>query len=370
MKNTKKLICLETMNISEAKLTLDRLISKARVHLYKPIQIAEILYRDRSYGDIDLTNLESYRNASKKWRNEVCLRFLGRTSSSSARYQDDLFNENAIPPAVLRVLGEANRAGDGIVEKYIYNRFEERFSQMSQGLKYCNTHNKQNFFVKDFLDTFWNEPGLRRSIDKIYEIVVYALFSTLVESLKVKITIEYDADKQDLLHEFSDFAERVIGLSTLRSKVTMSARINRIGVTNAADRGLDMWANFGMAIQIKHLSLTEELAENIVSSVSSDRIVIVCKDSEEKIIVSLLTQIGWKSKIQSIITENDLIHWYNKALRGVFSEEIGNKVLSTLYHEILREFPATNFDDLNEFKKSRGYDLLSFSGIWREDLKG
>ena len=59
------------------------------------------------------------------------------------------------------------------------------------------------------------------------------------------------------------------------------------GVTNAADRGLDMWANFGMAIQIKHLSLTEELAENVVSSVSSDRIVIVCKNSEEKLIVSL-----------------------------------------------------------------------------------
>ncbi len=354
------------MNISEAKLALDRLISKARVHLYKPIQIAEILHRDRVYGDIDLVDLESYRNASKKWRDEVCLRFLGRTSSSSARYQDDLFNENAIPPSILRILGEENRAGGGIVEKYIYDCFEERFSQMSQGLRYCKIHDKQSFLVKDFIDIFWNEPGLRRSIDKIYEIVVYALFSTLVESLKVKITIESDTDKQDLLHEFSDFAERVIGLSDQQSKITMRARINRVGVTNAADRGLDMWANFGMAIQIKHLSLTEELAENIVSSVSSDRIVIVCKDSEEKIIVSLLTQIGWKSKIQSIVTENDLVYWYNKALTGAFSKEIGDRVLSTLYHEILREFPATNFDDLNEFKKSRGYDFLSYAGVWRE----
>ena len=72
------------------------------------------------------------------------------------------------------------------------------------------------------------------------------------------------------------------------------------------------------------MSLTEELAENIVSSVSSDRIVIVCKNSEEKVIISLLTQIGWKSKIQSIITENDLILWYDKALRGIFAEEIWN----------------------------------------------
>ena len=85
-----------------------------------------------------------------------------------------------------------------------------------------------------------------------------------------------------------------------------------------------MWANFGMAIQIKHLSLTEYLAENIVSSVSSDRIVIVCKDTEQKIIVSLLNQIGWKSKIQSIVTETDLIEWYEKSLRGKFSNIIGD----------------------------------------------
>lgn len=36
------------------KNALDRVIQKSRVHLYKPIQIAEILYRDRTVGDIDL----------------------------------------------------------------------------------------------------------------------------------------------------------------------------------------------------------------------------------------------------------------------------------------------------------------------------
>lgn len=204
-------------------------------------------------------------------------------------------------------------------------------------------------------------------MDKIYEIVVYSLFSALVKSLKITITVEADVAKQKLLEEFSDFAERVIGLSKERSKVTVNAKINRVGVTNAADRGLDMWANFGMAIQIKHLSLTEELAENIVSSVSSDRIVIVCKDSEEKLIVSLLTQIGWKSKIQSIITEKDLICWYDKALRGSFAEELGDKVLSTLYDEILLEFPATDCEDFNDFKHSRGYDSIVSTGIWKNN---
>ena len=294
----------------------------------------------------------------------ICIRFLGRTSTSSARYQDDVFNENAIPPSVLSVLGDENRQTNGAVEKYIYDRFEQRFSQMSSGLDYCNTHDKSNFQILEFIKLFWNEPGLKRSIDKIYEIVVFSLFSALIDCLEIKVTIEADTSKNNLLDEFSDFAERVIGLSKERSKVTVNAKINRIGVTNAADRGLDMWANFGLAIQIKHLSLTEELAENIVSSVSSDRIVIVCKDSEEKLIISLLTQIGWKSKIQSVITENDLIVWYEKALRGTFSNEIGDKILSILYDEILMEFPATNKNDFNDFKHSRGYDSISLNGIW------
>ena len=80
-----------------------------------------------------------------------------------------------------------------------------------------------------------------------------------------------------------------------------------------------MWANFGPAIQIKHLSLDEKLAEKIVTTITSDRIVIVCKDSEESVIKSLLNQLGWKSRIQSIITESELITWYEKALKGSFS---------------------------------------------------
>ncbi|MCI5981949.1 MAG: HaeII family restriction endonuclease [Bacteroidales bacterium] len=63
-----------------------------------------------------------------------------------------------------------------------------------------------------------------------------------------------------------------------------------------------MYSNWGPAIQIKHLCLDVELAEAIVTNISSDRIVIVCKEAEKGVIVSLLTQIGWKSRIQNIIT--------------------------------------------------------------------
>lgn len=349
------------MKIAEAKQALDKVINKGRVHLYKPIQIAEILYRDRVEKDITLSELSTYRNISKRWRDIVCLQFLGRKSTSSARYQDDVFNENAVPPVVLEILGKENREKNGIVEAYVYRKFLERFSQMSTGLNYTITHDKSNFRLDEFLAMFWGEPGLRRSIDKIYEIIVYSLFSALVEALEVSVEVSMNPKKIDILEEFEDFAKNVIQLTLEKTTVKLKASINRLGVTNASDRGLDMWANFGLAIQIKHLSLTEELAENIVTSISADRIVIVCKSTEQKIIVSLLNQIGWKSKIQSIITETDLLRWYEKALRGKFSKIIGNKVLKILTDEIQVEFPATDNQEFVKFIIQRGYNKLTDS---------
>jgi hypothetical protein len=270
------------MNLNEAKASLDKIIDKARVHLYKPIQIAEILYRDRVYKDIDLENLVTYRTASKKWRDLVCIHFLGRTSTSSAKYQDDVFNESAVPPQALEVLGVENRKKNGIVEAYIYMKFKKRYQQLSSGLEYCYNHDKTNFQLLEFINKFWSEPGLRRSIDKVYEIIVYAIFTSIIEYLELKVDVYVDPVKLKELEEFDGFVKKILGFNEVISKTTLNGKINRVGVTNAADRGLDMWANFGLAIQVKHLSLTEELAENIVSSISSDRIVIICKDGEEK----------------------------------------------------------------------------------------
>jgi type II restriction enzyme len=346
------------MNIHEAKQSLDKVINKSRVHLYKPIQIAEILYRDRTVKDIKLDDLKTYRNPSKKWRDTICLQFLGRTSTSSARYQDDIFNENAIPPNILAYLGQENQQKNGIVEAYIYRCFAKRFSQMSSALAYCIDHNKSNFQLDEFIDLFWSEAGLKRSIDKIYEIIVFSLFSAITEAMELSIEVSYNPEKTGILTDFQDFTKSILSLNTNESSFKTEAKIYRVGVTNAADRGLDMWANFGLAIQIKHLSLSEELAENIVSSVTADRIVIVCKNVEQKVIVSLLNQLGWKSRIQAIVTETNLLNWYEKALRGTYSHLLGDKILETLNNEIMIEFPATGNQEFENFYTNRGYDKL------------
>lgn len=349
-------------NRTEAKKVLDMVIRKSRVHLYKPIQIAEILYRDRVYKDINLLELEEYRTKSKHWRDDICRVLLGRVCTSSAKFQDDLFNDTAIPPVLLNELGKENRRTGGAVEAYIYRKFTNKHNQLAAALNYCQEATKENFEVKQFIDSFWNEPGLKRSLDKIYEIVVYALFSTLVEALELQVEISVASEKIQLLVEFEDFAQKVMCIDFSHPHYVQEAKVYRVGVTNAADRGLDMYSNWGPAIQIKHLSLDIELAENIISNVSSDKVVIVCKDAEKKVIVSLLTQIGWRSHIQSIVTENDLLAWYEKALRGEYAEWIGEKLLHRLCKEIAEEFPSIN--DLPDILKNRHYEMIS-NEFWK-----
>ena len=341
------------------KKALDTVITKSRIHLYKPIQIAEILYHIRRYGDINPLELEEYRTKSKKWRDDICKALLGRICTSSARFQDDLFNDNAIPPTILNVLNTENIRTNGAVEAYIYRCFTNKHNKLSAALSYCMNSTKDSFNVQKFIDSFWSKPGLKRSLDKIYEIIVYSLFSTLVDSLNLKVEVSVNKEHFDILSEFEDFSRKVMCIDFSNPTFSQDACVYRVGVTNTADRGLDMYSNWGPAIQIKHLSLDISLAENIVSSVSSDRIVIVCKNAEKNIILSLLTQIGWKSHIQSIITENDLIDWYEKALRGTYKDLTGDNLIKCLCKEIAQEFPSV--EAVPDVLATRHYERISDS---------
>lgn len=133
-----------------AKDALDSLIKKGRVHLYKPIQIAEILRKDRIEGGLNLLDKDTYRKESKKWRDIVTQKLVGNISTSSARYQDNLFEENAIPPRILNILSQENRRTSGAVEAYIYKKLKERLKLLTSGINYCCSHNKKNFQLREF----------------------------------------------------------------------------------------------------------------------------------------------------------------------------------------------------------------------------
>ena len=352
--------------LNDAKKKLDSIIRKARIHLYKPIQIAEILYQHRKKPSFDLGNLESYRRQSKQWRDDVSQKLVGRVCTSSARFQDNLFETNAMPPRFLAVLGKANEESPaGKVEAYIYEKLTKRFETLSSIVGYVFHAKPNTFNLSELINKFTSEPGLKRSIDKCYEIVAYALFNALIVTLEARATLEIPLKNRKLLSEFEDFAKTVLNLSVNRSSISVPASVYRTGITNAADRGLDIWSNFGPAIQIKHVTLDKESAAGIADQVAENaKIVVVCKKADRKTINSLLSQLSLSKKIQGVVTQDDLEDWYNMCLKGKYADTIGHEVLQILKTEFILEFPSAG-TALTAFIKDRKYDKIKLQDPWR-----
>jgi len=355
---------MPTKNISQ--FAIQSLIKKSRVHLYKPIQIAEILFRHRTEKGWNLSDLESYRNLSKKWRDQVSLLLVGRRSTSSQKYQDNIFETNAMPPEELAELGKINKKGNGFVEAFIYKSLEARLLSVREVEKYIKTTPAKDFSIMEVVGLFQQTPGLKRSIDKMYEILVYALFATIVRSLKAQITLEIGNKDAEILKDFERFIKMVLGIDSKQTRLVLPAALYRVGVTNAADRGLDMWTNFGPAIQVKHLTLTAELMEDIVDEIAADKIVIVCIDAEKTAIETLLKQVGWSNRIQGIITLNDLNNWYNICLNEKYRNNLGSNLMKDVQREFDAEFPSSK--EIGPFMAGRKYDKIILPPDWKIEI--
>jgi len=240
------------------------------------------------------------------------------------------------------------------------NKSKQSASQ--EVMTYCLSATPSTFSVKHLLHLFWHEPKLKRYLSKIYEIVVYALFVTISDVLKSSKAQRNKSARNAILDDFEDITNAVMRLDLKHSVCEQPAKVFRVGVTNAADRGIDMYANWGPAIQIKHLTLDESMAENIVAGISSDRIIIVCKAVEQAVLLSLLTQLGWKSRIQSVITEETLVAWYEKASKGKHADLLGNKLLGCLVEEIEKEFPSSG--GVSPSIQSRRYEKIKLFPPW------
>jgi hypothetical protein len=353
-------------SLNEAKKKLDSIIKKARIHLYKPIQIAEILYQHRINPSFDLKKLESFRKSSKQWRDEVTQKLVGRICTSSARFQDNLFEANAMPPRFLAVLGNINEESpSGKIEAYIYEKLTKRFETLNKIVRYVFHAKPNTFNLTELIKKFTSEPGLKRSIDKCYEIIAYALFNALIVYLEAMATLEIPTKNQKLLSEFEDFAKTVLNLSTDQPSISVPACVYRTGVTNAADRGLDIWSNFGPAIQIKHVTFDKDSAIDIACQVSEKaKIIVVCKKTDRKTIHSLINQLGLLNKIQGIVTQDNLENWYDRCLKGKYADTIGHEVLQILKNEFILEFPSTG-TALTALIKERKYDKIKLQAPWR-----
>lgn len=350
----------------KAKEKLDKLISGSRVHFYKPIQIAEVLYRNR-VESLSLHPEENYKNPSKRWRDEVSQTLVGKISTSSDGYQQQLFRQQ-LPRQDLLSLAKLNRDSGGQVEAYIYRSFQEKVGDVGLIHAYLDQVEPAEFKISRLEQLFSTNPGLRRSMDKLFEILAYGILSAVIEALDVQVSLEIKNESKDVFRHYEDFGEKVLGVNKGNHR-TEHAKVFRVGTTNAADGGLDLWASYGPAIQVKNISLSTDQIEKITDAVRADRFIIVCKDVEKSVIQSVLQQSGDFSKVQSIVTFEDISRWYEIAFSEPFRSSIGKKALDSLRQEFDYEFPysstASEGTSLARFMDERGYSRITLSREWR-----
>jgi hypothetical protein len=342
---------------------LKEVIDKSRSQFYKPIQVAEILYHWRTVGDIDLLRLEDYRNSSKRWRDEISSKLVGSTSSSSAKFQDNLFEDNAIPPAVLNQLGIVDKEVPGSVEAYIYRCFSKKYHMITSVMHYVDNATPDTFFLSDLLDMFWDEQELRRSIDKVYEIVTYALFEALIGVMDTEVHLSVNPDHMGIVQEFAPFTRKVLNLNPDEGSEApcFNAAVYRVGSTNAADRGLDLYCNWGPAVQVKHLNVGQDLVNDILKGLSSDWIIIVCQSMEDSILATAQKEAKSQGRHLCVVLESELVEWYEKVFSGDYAAGLGKIVLSTIQEEMKKEFPHE--DGWPAELEARSYELVSLDGI-------
>jgi len=352
-------------HVSESKERLDKLIQKSRAFLYKPIAIAEILHKHRLYGDIDLMNKEDYRRHSYNWMKVVVKELHNKTPNLNSRYWDQLFDKEILPPEHLAVLGHINKEQNGIVEEYIYGNVQQKVFGLHEIInRLIEIRKPQDFKLKEFLSEFEKDKKYSRSVDKAYEVIVYALFNAVTSAMSAEVTLRIKENSKEILKDFEDFAELVLGLNSSIDSITLPARLYRVGATYVNDAGLDMWANFGPAVQVKHLTLSPEQVGEICDSVRADKVIIVCKSSEIKIIEVILQQLDFKEKLRGIITEKDLDKWCYISCNK-YSDTVGKSLITSIIKEMQLEFPITNYEKIEKFLKRRNYDLSRLKGTWK-----
>ena len=320
---------------------LNKLIKKSRLHFYKPIQIAEILYHHRTEKNFNLNEVENFRNISKKWRDEITKKLVGSVSTSSQKFQDNIFDENAIPPSTLSELGKLNQ--NAIVEKYIYKIISSKFKNLEKIVNLCE--DKDKFDLSELLNIARNNDDLRRSIDKIYEVIVYSILTELFNDIELKIKL--DVNSNNINKKYKKYSNYFLNFDT---KKKVSSKVFRAGVANAADGGIDLWSNFGWLIQVKHLILNKETFKKIVEKHNSEKIIIICRDVDfdHKVEIKKLS----KQSIY-ILVERDLFN-----IAGVITKNENLKInlMNNIVRNLNEEFPMIgNKTKIEELFQKRGY---------------
>ncbi len=346
-----------------AKEALDAVIYKSHVHVHQPIQIAEILFHHRTGKRWNLSDLESCRKRLKRWHDDVSMLADRHHGTSSQQDQGNFFASNVIPTKLLAQLGTINKRNKGRIEAYIYKALEIRLSSVHEVYEYIHSSTADSFSLGMLVAFFQNKQELRCSISKIYEILVYALFTTIIRALKAKTTANIEGKDKKILKDFERFLSMGLGIDLKQRKFIFPDSLYQADKPNDTGRSLTMWANYGQAVQVKYLTLVQSLAEDTTDKITADKIIIVCLGIERKVIESFLWQIGFGKKLYGCITIDSLGDCYKLCLNKKYRDNLGANLLNDMQRKFTEAFPSSK--EIVPFITKRGYDKIVMPSDWK-----
>ncbi len=328
------------MELSLAREKLDSVIQLSRVEMYKPIQIAEVLREFKTNKTIRPSELETYRNLSRGLRDAVTRELMDKVSTSSMRFQDDLWNESAVPPAALEALFNANQ--DNRVEEYIYQHVYAKSNQVIKIREKLGS-TKSGEDVEGIFDSF-NVPGLRNSADRLFEVFGLAVLQTQIEGSDFSFSVSGNWSTVS-----GNTGKKLISIA--ESQVN-ALELAKMGHTNAADAGLDIWTNFGVVVSVKNSKLNEELLLKVLSDTPVGLLTVIC----ETVSPGLTERLGVVSKNRPvvIITHGELVEDAGLLLAKVKSAEVFTQKFISFFD---KEFPLAT--SLKNFMLKRKYSTCA-----------
>ena len=274
---------------------------------------------------VDFSNFDHVRRVSKSWRDEVSLRLVGNKSTSSAKYQDDLFRAITVQN-LQKLCIEHNPNGE--VEEYIYSEMKKKWDVLLSILNYCIDATPESFSLREMEQMFDAESGLKRSIDKMFEIAAYTILSYYIDLSRAKMIV-----KTDPVIPLPQMVNDMLNPGRVRTP-----SISRVGVANAADRGLDMVTNFGPVVQVKHLPLSYDLVVEVCSSLPMSEVFLVVNSDDVEARHRL--ELNPPINLVGIVSTEGLDDMYSSALNNP-NLELGTKLrlLEDLADGMILEFP-------------------------------
>ena len=243
-----------------------------------------------------------------------------------------------MPPEALTALASAN--SNHRVEEYIYQHVYAKSSQMIEIRKVLDDVKTLSDIENIF--ALFNSPGLRSSADRLFEVFALSVLQTQIEK--------------------SDFTFSLKGNSTSISGVTGKKLISiaegqgndlelaKMGHTNAADAGLDIWTNFGVVVSVKNYNLDEDLFIKVLSDTPVGLLVVICETVAKNVERDLLKLSNSRPVV--LITRKELFEDAGRLLNHADHSIVFVRKLISFYD---KEFPLTV--TLENFMKKRNYKI-------------